>query len=282
MDAAENKTRGMINRTGVQQGTSREEPLDEYPEVRYQLHGTCSMLKENRMQQRQKKFVSSPKKYHPRGCTLLYEDHDILVVDKTEGLLTVSTDRIREQTAYYRVTSYVRKGNQKSKNRVWIVHRLDRETSGILIFAKSEKAKRYLQDEWQGFSKKYYAVVRGIVPKQKGIITSYLTENRMHRVYSIKDPQKGKLAKTGYTVLGASKRYTLLEIDLFTGRKNQIRVHLSEHGFPVAGDTKYGEHEKGMKRLALHAASLTFLHPTTHEQMTFETPIPAYFNLLTK
>jgi len=234
------------------------------------------------MRERQKNFISSPKKYQPRGCSLLYEDHDILVVDKIHGLLTVSTERVREQTAYYRVNTYVRKGNQKSKNRIWIVHRLDRDTSGVLVFAKNKQAKRYLQEAWQGFTKKYYAVVRGTFTKKEGVITSYLTENRMHKVYSVDDPQKGKLSKTGYTVLRVSKTYSLLEIDLLTGRKNQIRVHLSEHGCPVAGDTKYGEREKGMKRLALHAASLTLLHPSTHEQMTFETPVPAYFESLMK
>ena len=234
------------------------------------------------MREHQKDFKRPPKKYQPRGLSILYEDRDILVVDKIHGLLTVSTERIRENTAYYLLNAYVQKGNQKSKNRVFIVHRLDRDTSGILVFAKSEQAKQYLQEEWQGFTKKYYAVVRGTFAKKEGIITSYLTENRMHHVYSVDDPEKGKLAKTGYKVLRESKKYSLLEIDLLTGRKNQIRVQLAEKGCPVVGDKKYGEKEKGMKRLALHAASITLLHPYTQETMTFETQLPAYFDSLVK
>lgn len=232
------------------------------------------------MTQSKKNFKSPPKRYQPRGLSILYEDHDILVVDKTSSLLTVSTEKVRENTAYYLLNTYVRKGNQKSRNRVFIVHRLDRDTSGIIIFAKNENAKRCLQDEWHGFKKKYYAVVHGTLSKKEGVITSYLAENRAHKMYSVDDPEKGKLAKTGYKVLRTSKKYSLLEIDLLTGKKNQIRVHFSEKGFPVAGDKIYGEKDKGIKRLTLHAASLTILHPDTKEKMTFETTVPAYFKSL--
>jgi tRNA pseudouridine32 synthase/23S rRNA pseudouridine746 synthase/23S rRNA pseudouridine1911/1915/1917 synthase len=232
------------------------------------------------MRESQKNFKRPPKRYQPRGLTILYEDHDILVVDKMSGLLTISTEKVRENTAYYRLNTYVRKGNQKSRNRVFIVHRLDRDTSGIIVFAKNENARRYLQEEWSGFKKKYYAVVHGTLPKKKGIITSYLVENRVHKMYSVDDPEKGKLAKTGFKVLRESKKYSLLEIDLLTGRKNQIRVHFSEKGCPVAGDKIYGEKVKGIKRLTLHAASLTILHPHTKEKMTFKTKVPAYFKIL--
>ncbi len=230
----------------------------------------------------QKKFKSTPKKHHPGGLTILYEDHDILVVDKASGLLTVSNEKVRDKTAYFLLTDYVRKGNPKSRKRIFIVHRLDRDTSGIIVFAKSEKAKGYLQDEWQGFSKKYYAVVHGRLMEKEGIITSYLAENSFYKMYSVDDPQKGKLAKTGYKVFEESKKYSLLEIDLFTGRKNQIRVHFADKGCPVAGDKMYGKKEKGIKRLALHAGSLTILHPYTKEKMTFTTEIPAYFKTLLK
>jgi len=234
------------------------------------------------MRESQKNFKSPPKRYQPRGLSILYEDHDILVVDKMSGLLTVSNEKVRENTAYYLLNKYVRKGNQKSRNRIFIVHRLDRDTSGIIVFAKNENAKRYLQEEWQGFKKKYYAVVHGTLPKKEGVITSYLAENRVHKMYSVDDPKKGKLAKTGYKVLRESKKYSLLEIDLLTGRKNQIRVHFSEKGCPVAGDKMYGEKEKGIKRLTLHAASITILHPYTKEKMTFETKVPTYFKSLVK
>ena len=227
-----------------------------------------------------KKFKSSPKKYHPSGLSILYEDHDILVADKISGLLTVSTDKISENTAYYRLNTYVRKGNQKSRNRVFIVHRLDRDTSGIIIFAKNINAKDYLQDEWHGFKKKYYAVVHGTLLKKEGVFTSYLAENRAYKMYSVDDPKKGKLSKTGFKVLKESKKYSLLEIDLITGRKNQIRVHFSEKGCPVVGDKMYGNEDKKIKRLTLHAASLTILHPYSKEEMTFETKVPDYFTSL--
>lgn len=232
------------------------------------------------MQKSQENFKAPPKKFQPHGLSILYEDRDILVVDKTSGLLTISTDKVREKTAYYLLTDYVRRGNQKSKDRIFIVHRLDRDTSGVIIFAKNENAKRFLQDEWQGFEKKYYAVVQGTPSEKEGLITSYLAENAAHRMYSVADPEKGKLAKTGYKVLKKSGKYSLLEIDLLTGRKNQIRVHFSEKGHPVAGDKKYGIKEKGVKRLTLHAASLTILHPHTKEKMTFKAEVPIYFNSL--
>jgi tRNA pseudouridine32 synthase/23S rRNA pseudouridine746 synthase/23S rRNA pseudouridine1911/1915/1917 synthase len=232
------------------------------------------------MRESQKKFKSPPKRYQPKGLSVIYEDRDILVVDKVNGLLTVANEKVRENTAYYLLNEYVRKGNQKSRNRIFIVHRLDRDTSGVIVFAKNEKAKRYLQGEWQRFEKKYYAVVHGTLSKKEGIITSYLVENSIHKMYSVDDPKKGKLARTGYKVLKESKKYSLLEIDLLTGRKNQIRVHFSEKGCPVAGDKMYGKKEKGIKRLTLHAASITILHPHTKAEMTFEAKVPAYFKSL--
>lgn len=235
------------------------------------------------MRESQKKFKRPPKRYQPRGLSILYEDRDILVVDKVNGLLTIGTETDKENTAYYRLTDYVRKGIQKSKNRIFIVHRLDRDTSGVLVFAKNAKAKQYLQQEWPEFKKKYYAVVHGTLPEKEGVITSYLAENSIHKMYSVTDPEKGKLARTGYKVLREVKQYSLLEIDLLTGRKNQIRVHFAEKGCPVAGDKIYGgkEKSKGIKRLALHAFSITLLHPHTKEEMTFEAKVPAYFYLLT-
>ena len=226
-----------------------------------------------------KKFKRPPKRFQPKGLHVLYEDHDILVVDKRSGLLTVSSAKHKEKTAYYRLTDYVRKGNKKSRNRIFIVHRLDRDTSGVIVFAKNEKAKRTLQDQWQTFKKTYFAVVRGVLPEKQGVITSYLAENSIHKMYSVnkKNPEKGKLAKTGYKVLKESEKYSLIEVDLLTGRKNQIRVHFSEKGYPVAGDKKYGGKDKNIKRLTLHAASLTILHPFTKAEMTFESKVPGYF-----
>ena len=171
------------------------------------------------MKEKPKKFKSPPKRFQPRGLSILYEDRDILVVNKVSGLLTVSTAKVKENTAYYLLNNYVRKGNQKSRNRIFIVHRLDRDTSGVLVFAKSEKAKRYLQDEWHEFRKTYYAVVKGTLREKEGVIASYIAENSVHKMYSVSDPNKGKYARTGYKVLKESKQYSLLEIDLITGKK---------------------------------------------------------------
>lgn len=218
-----------------------------------------------------------PKKHQPKGLTILYEDRDIIVADKMHGLLTIGCDREKERTAHFILNDYVKKGNEHSKNRVFIVHRLDRETSGVIIFAKTEEAKFFLQQNWSEFTKKYVAVVHGQMPEKKGVITSYLLENKAFRVYSTHDTSNGKFAKTGYSFIKESKDYTLLEITLFTGRKHQIRVHLSEKGHPVVGDKMYGSTEKCAKRLALHCASLTIIHPYTKKEMCFEAGVPAQF-----
>ncbi len=221
-------------------------------------------------------------RFQPRGCNILHEDQDIIVVDKVSGLLTMGSERERQKTAYQHLTHYVKKGNPRARNRIFIVHRLDKDTSGVLVFAKTEKAKIFLQTEWQNFSKKYVAAVEGKLTEKEGIIESYLTENSIHRVFSVTNPNKGKYAKTGYKVIRESKYFSLLEIKLFTGRKNQIRVHFAENGNPVAGDKMYGVKGMGVKRLALHAASLTIQHPHTKKEMTFETNIPAFFKQLMK
>ncbi|MDQ1771163.1 RNA pseudouridine synthase [Labilibaculum sp. A4] len=234
------------------------------------------------MEENQKPQHKVKPRFQPRGCAVLYEDQDIIVVEKVSGLLTMGSDRERTKTAYQHVTHYVKKGNPRSKNRIFIVHRLDKDTSGVLVFAKTEAAKIFLQTEWQSFSKTYIAVVEGKLAEKEGIIESYLTENSIHRVFSVRNPNKGKYAKTGYKVIRESKYFSMLEINLFTGRKNQIRVHFSEHGNPVAGDKVYGIKGKGVKRLALHSASLTIQHPFTKKEMTFETNTPGFFKQLMK
>lgn len=234
------------------------------------------------MQDNGSSFKSTPKKHQPRGLTILYEDREILVVDKINGLLTIGTDREKEKTAHFLLNEYVKKGNHRSRNRVFIVHRLDRDTSGLLIFAKSENSKRYLQENWPTFSKSYFTIVQGQLAEKEGVITSYLLESKAFRVYSVDDPQKGKLAQTGYKVIKESGNFSLLEIQLLTGRKNQIRVHLAEKGHPVHGDKIYGNEDKGVKRLALHSASLKITHPVTRKEMNFTTGIPTYFKAVMK
>jgi tRNA pseudouridine32 synthase/23S rRNA pseudouridine746 synthase/23S rRNA pseudouridine1911/1915/1917 synthase len=219
-------------------------------------------------------------KYLPRGLDILYEDRDILVVDKPAGLLTVGTDNNKTRTAYYMLTDYVRKGNPKSRNRIFIVHRLDKSASGVLVLAKNEEAKFRLQKEWKDTEKKYIAVVYGQLAKKEGVISSYLAESKAYVVYSTTDATKGKLAHTAYKVLKESRQFSLLEINLLTGRKNQIRVHMADNGHPVAGDRKYGKAKDGFRRLALHSKSISFKHPASGKQMTFETKAPNYFNEL--
>ena len=213
---------------------------------------------------------------------ILHEDRDIIVVDKMHGLLTMGSEKERNRTAYAYMNDYVRKGVIKSKKRVFIVHRLDRETSGILVFAKDIDAKSYLQQEWGSFQKTYYAVVYGKMPEKEGKISSYLAESGVHKMYSTKDPKKGKLSETAYKVLKESKDHSLLEIDLLTGRKHQIRVHLADLGCPIVGDKKYGIGEKGAIRLALHAGIMTITHPFSKETMTFQTEIPPYLESIMK
>jgi RluA family pseudouridine synthase len=214
------------------------------------------------------------------GLEILYEDGDIIVVDKPAGLLTMGTATNKSRTAYYLLTDYVRRGNPKSRNRIFIVHRLDQLTSGVLVFAKNEDAKLRLQAQWNQTQKTYVAVVHGRLVSREGTITSYLAENKAYVVYSTRDKTKGKLAHTAYKVLKESGQLSLLEIDLLTGRKNQIRVHMAEKGHPVAGDRKYGKAGDGCRRLALHARGISFAHPASGERMTFEARVPAFFSEL--
>ncbi len=210
---------------------------------------------------------------------VVYEDKDILVVDKPPGLLTVATERERERTAYFMATDHVRKGVARSSKRVFIVHRLDRETSGVLVFAKTREAKLQLQSHWGETRKKYLAVVHGRPRKEADTIVSHLTENRVGVVYSTQDPAKGLLSRTAYRVLRQTKDLALLEVTPLTGRKHQIRVHLAEAGLPVVGDRKYGGKERS-QRLALHALSISFNHPYNGRPLTLEAAAPAYFSRL--
>jgi len=218
-------------------------------------------------------------KHQPKGVDILHEDRDVIVVNKEAGLLTIATERGDERTAYSVLTDYVKKGNPKSKSRIFIVHRLDRETSGVLVFAKTEDAKHALQGDWENSQKIYWAIVEGRPEPSEGTITSYLAENSVFTVYSTQDTRKGKLSQTHYRVLKRMGRRTLLEISLLTGRKHQIRVHLADQGWPVVGDSKYGKKERG-NRLGLHAKTLCFKHPHSGERLTFEAPIPGSFQQL--
>lgn len=228
-------------------------------------------------------FKKTPARFIPHGINILYEDREIIVIDKMYGLLTMGTEREKEKTAYFLLQNYVKKGNASSKARVFIVHRLDKDTSGVLVFAKNERSKRYLQDEWHSFSKTYCAAVKGTLAKKEGTFESYLTENKGYMVYVTKDPEMGKIAKTSYSVIKESSEYSLVKITLHTGRKHQIRVQFAANGNPIAGDKDYGTKLPGAgKRMMLHSQSLTIKHPFSHKEMTFQTEIPASFKHFVK
>lgn len=218
-------------------------------------------------------------KYQPKGLTVLYEDKDVIVVEKPCGLLTIGTDRDKARTVHSILNEYVRKGDPRSRNRVYIVHRLDRETSGMLVLSKSETAKIFLQEHWQETEKHYLTIVHGELKVKEGTISSYLTENSAFKVYSTPDPTKGKRSHTEYVVLKETRGLSLLNIHLLTGRKHQIRVHLAEKGHPVVGDKKYGRSDPH-GTLALHAVSLSFTHPVSGRRLTFKTGVPEFFTRL--
>ena len=205
---------------------------------------------------------------------ILYEDHDLIAIEKPAGLLTISTEKEKKETAYHMVYDYV---NQKSHGRIFVLHRLDQETSGIVIFAKNERTKKWMQDNWNNIIKTrgYYALVDGTGLPKKGTIHTWLKETKTYLVYSSKD-QTGKEAITHYEVLKEKANTTLLDIHLDTGRKNQIRVHMKELGHPVLGDAKYGN-KKGFPRLALHAYHLEFIHPKTKKMISLKTKMPSLF-----
>jgi len=216
-------------------------------------------------------------KYQPKGISILHEDKDVIIVEKPSGLLTIGTERDKTRTVHTILNDYVRKGDPRSRNRVYIVHRLDRDTSGILIFARSETAKSFLQEDWQNTDKYYLTVVYGSLSLKNGTISSYLAESSAFSVYSTPDPAKGKLSHTEYTLLKEFKGLSLLEIHLLTGRKHQIRVHLAENGHPVVGDKKYGKGNDAYGTMALHARSISFTHPVSRKRLTFATAIPDFF-----
>ena len=220
-----------------------------------------------------------PTRYQPKGFKILYEDDYIILGDKAAGFLTVSALWNKDQTVYSVLNQYVRKGNPKSPKCVHVVHRLDQDTSGILIFAKTEQAQTVLKDQWRNTTKIYYAVVHGKMANKSGTISSYLVEDDEYVVHSTFNTS-GKLAHTEYTVLKETAKFSLLKINLLTGRKNQIRVHLSDEGHPIVGDTKYGKSSAGHKRLALHAWSISLNHPFSGDRLTFTAPVPEFFGTL--
>lgn len=209
-----------------------------------------------------------------KKLNILYEDKFIIIVNKPPHLLTMSTEKEKERTLYHYVFEYLKQKNKS--NKVFIVHRLDKDTSGIVMLAKDDKTKFFLQDNWDKFKKNYVAIVEGKLKNNKGILRSYLQETKTHLTYSVND-KNGKLAITEYEKVLESKKYTMLSLNLKTGRKNQIRVQLADIGNPIVGDKKYGTKKDPIRRMALVANTLEFIHPKTKEKIVIDIDIPKEF-----
>lgn len=205
-----------------------------------------------------KSDFQSPKAVSP--FPVLYQDREVIVVDKPAGIATSSVDgsrNIRDE-----LSAYLR-DNSRGKDRAWVVHRLDKEVSGVLLFAKSTDLADSIRDRWEETEKHYYALVEGSPAEPEGTIKSWLKEDNRQKVFSTDDRENGKLAVTDYRVIRTVDKYTLLDITTHTGRKNQIRVHLADAGCPIVGDRKYGASAEYIRRVRLHAYSLSFPHPST-------------------
>jgi 23S rRNA pseudouridine1911/1915/1917 synthase len=222
------------------------------------------------------KRKGSPGKEIERKLHIVFEDEHIIVIDKSAGLLSVSTG-VEGETAISILSDYIKKENPH--NKIFVVHRLDRDTSGLMIFSKSERIQSLLQNSWQTSvtERTYYAVVEGVVQKAADTIKTYLYESTAYFMHVTDDPEKGELAITHYKVLKTSKEYSLIGVELETGKKNQIRVHMQSIGHPVVGDKKYGTGSNPIGRLGLHAGVLAFIHPETKESMRFVSKMPASF-----
>lgn len=211
---------------------------------------------------------------------IIFENDELVVINKPSGLLSIASDREKGRTAYRMVSDYVQ---QKDKhNRIYVVHRLDEDTSGVLVFAKNPRIKEVLQKEWNGIVRKrgYFAIVEGNMEKDEDTFVDYLKENALNLMYVTNDRKNGKKCVTHYKVIKRNKNYSLLDVDIDSGRKNQIRVQLGHRGHYVVGDDKYGEPSNPLKRLGLHAYNLTFVHPISKKVYEFKAPMPEEFDKL--
>lgn len=208
------------------------------------------------------------------GVEIRFEDADLIVVEKPPNLLSIATEAERERTLYHQLTEALRERRPRTRERIWIVHRLDRETSGLMVFAKTVQAKRALQKGWDAAEKRYQAVVEGSLEKDAGTFDSHLDESNPFRVFSARASVATRHAVTHFRALARGGGLTLVELVLETGRRHQIRVHLADAGHPVVGDEKYGAKGDAVKRLALHACGLKFPHPTSRAMLEFESPLP--------
>ena len=214
---------------------------------------------------------------HPRELKIIFEDDNLIVINKPAGLLTVATDKEKRKTAYSMLSTYVK--DENPDNKIFIVHRIDRETSGLLLFARNETVKRQIQETWETTisQRTYVGVVEGDLQPGEGTISSWLKETKAFRSYSSQIPDQGVHAVTHYKKLRSNNTFSLVQLNLETGRKHQIRVHMQDINHPIVGDKKYGSKQSPIRRMGLHARVLAFTHPVTGEECHFETPIPKKF-----
>ncbi len=210
----------------------------------------------------------------PAGMRVVFEDAHLIVIEKPEDLLSIASEAEKDETAYAFLTEYVKQGKDRSRERIWIVHRLDRETSGLMIFAKTMEVKEILQQNWDTAEKQYLAVVEGSFPEDSGTLHSHLDENSPFKVYEGKPSERTREAITNFRVLKRSHGRSLIELSLVTGRRHQLRVQLAGKGHPIVGDEKYEAKTDPAKRLGLHSAKLSLPHPITGEPMSFVSPLP--------
>ena len=217
-----------------------------------------------------------------RKLPIIYEDDEFIVINKPSGLLSIASDTEKGRTAYRMVTDYLQQSNRN--NRVYVVHRLDEDTSGVLLFAKNDKIRNILQKNWQDIVKTrgYFAIVEGHMEENKATFVDYLKENSLNLMYVTpnKNDKSAKKCVTSYEVLWSNKDYQLLNVNIDSGRKNQIRVQLGHRGHHIIGDDKYGEPADPIKRLGLHAYELSFIHPISKRLMKFTAPMPIEFKAL--
>lgn len=217
---------------------------------------------------------ATPKTSLPSGIKIFYEDAHLLVIAKPENLLSIASEAEPEKTAYFQLTDYVRHSHPHSKERVWIVHRLDRQTSGLMVFAKTASAKEILQSRWDQYEKKYEAVVEGRLPSPAGTLQSDLDESNPFKVFLRPASALTRHAITHYRVLQPGRHRSLVELTLETGRRHQIRVQLASLGCPIVGDEKYGAKSDPAGRLGLHSSFLRLIHPVTSQELRFTSPLP--------
>jgi 23S rRNA pseudouridine1911/1915/1917 synthase len=215
-----------------------------------------------------------PKTTLPSGIKIFFEDASLLVIEKPTNLLSIASEAEPEKTAYFQLTDYLRQTHTRSKERVWIVHRLDRETSGLMVFAKTPEAKETLQKNWDTFEKKYEAVVEGHLPQESGTFDSDLDESNPFKVFIRPASSLTRHAITHYRLLKKNRHRSLVELTLETGRRHQLRVQLSAVGCPIVGDEKYGAKTDPAKRLGLHSCFLRFPHPLSKQELLFTCPLP--------